>query len=326
MNMRNPGKVVRRFAGALMLGLILLMAGGAVYAAQAETASTMQAGSSEPLKKNGLKKVGSDWYYYRNGKKVTGTWMTVSGRKYYFRKNGKAVKGNCKIGGVWYIFNSKGQLANIGKPVIVREQGRLYMADGKGHPLKGWQIYKGKLYYVHNTGRIMTSKTTKSGITLGANGQAKNNAATGLKIKTMKIVSSITQPGWSKSQKLRACWNYVVGGHIHYSPYYPNLNSRGWQKRLAYRTLNQGAGNCYGFACAFAALAAEVGYRPYVLCGRCPGTTDGAADGYTRHAWVLIGGLHYDPEATYEGWAPGIYGSAQGAGYVQQQVDFMYSW
>lgn len=37
---------------------------------------------------------------------------------------------------------------------------------------------------------------------------------------------------------------------------------------------------------------------------------DGRADGMTRHCWVQINGLSYDPEGTYAGWAPGIYGTA----------------
>ena len=40
-----------------------------------------------------------------------------------------------------------------------------------------------------------------------------------------------------------------------------------------------GGGNCYGFASAFAALAQEVGYEPYMVYGYVPGSRDGRADG-----------------------------------------------
>ena len=67
-----------------------------------------------------------------------------------------------------------------------------------------------------------------------------------------------------------------------------------------------GYGNCYGFSCIFAALAREIGYTPYMICGRVPGSRDGAADGFTRHCWVKINGLYYDPEAQYAGWMKGV--------------------
>ena len=56
-------------------------------------------------------------------------------------------------------------------------------------------------------------------------------------------------------------------------------------------------------------LAREIGYDPYVVCGRVPGTRDGAGDGFTRHSWVIINGLHYDPEGQAKGWHTGVYGS-----------------
>lgn len=65
---------------------------------------------------------------------------------------------------------------------------------------------------------------------------------------------------------------------------------------------------CFRYAGIFAALAREIGYTPYMICGRVPGSRDGAADGFTRHCWVEINGLYYDPEAQYAGWMTGVYG------------------
>ena len=62
--------------------------------------------------------------------------------------------------------------------------------------------------------------------------------------------------------------------------------------------LVSGGGDCYGFACTFAAMAREIGYNPYVVLGRVSGTRDGAADGLTSHGWVIIDGCYYDPEST----------------------------
>lgn len=69
-------------------------------------------------------------------------------------------------------------------------------------------------------------------------------------------------------------------------------------------------GDCYGFACTFAAMAREIGYNPYVVLGRVSGTRDGAADGLTSHGWVIIDGCYYDPEAQFAGWYRGVYGSS----------------
>lgn len=50
-------------------------------------------------------------YYYvdPDGVRRTG-WIIWRGNKYYFYKNGKAATGRAKVGGVYYEFNSKGQL------------------------------------------------------------------------------------------------------------------------------------------------------------------------------------------------------------------------
>ena len=71
--------------------------------------------------------------------------------------------------------------------------------------------------------------------------------------------------------------------------------------------------------------AKELGYDPYVICGRVPGSRDQAADGYTRHGWVLINGLHYDAEGAFAGWG-GCFGTSSftTAYQVQKIVRFKY--
>ena len=81
--------------------------------------------------------------------------------------------------------------------------------------------------------------------------------------------------------------------------------------------LVSGGGDCYGFACTFAAMAREIGYNPYVVLGRVSGTRDGAADGLTSHGWVIIDGCYYDPEAQFDGWARGVYGLGYYPMYLQ---------
>ena len=71
--------------------------------------------------------------------------------------------------------------------------------------------------------------------------------------------------------------------------------------------------------------AKELGYNPYVICGRVPGSRDHAADGYTRHGWVMINGKHYDAEGAFAGWG-GCFGTSDftTAYQVQKIVRFKY--
>lgn len=112
----------------------------------------------------------------------------------------------------------------------------------------------------------------------------------------------------TKGQKLAACWSYMTDKRFRYAAKYPDLNASWWQRKTAYDMLSTNSGNCYSFACAFAALAEEAGYQPYVVCGRVRGSRDRMADGYTRHAWVRINEKYYDPESQFAGWRRGIYG------------------
>lgn len=143
--------------------------------------------------------------------------------------------------------------------------------------------------------------------------------------KTQSILSAITTANMTNSQKLYAAWKYVTSSsNFKYWPKYPDLNKTGWQKECALDMLTTGRGNCYSFACAFAALASEIGYSPSVVCGRVSGNRDGASDGLTRHCWVRINGAYYDPEAQYAGWYSGVYGSGSYDIYhtVQKTVPF----
>lgn len=181
-----------------------------------------------------------------------------------------------------------------------------YVTAG-GAVSEGWKVLGEKLYYSDAQGRLKCAETFE-GITFGEDGAAENNTNARLKMRVIQIVNSITDDTMTKSQKLSACWSYVTRGHLSYAGKYPDLDAAGWQRSLALDALTSGSGNCYGFACAFAALAEGVGYQPEVVCGRVSGSRDGAADGMTRHSWVKIDGCYYDPEAQWAGWCPGIYG------------------
>lgn len=263
--------------------------------------------------------------YYENGKKVKKAWREVDGKKYYFLSTGWATSHSVQLNGKVYVFKANSQLHQPRAKSIFRSQGYSYYVNPDGTAETGWLIIKNKLYKAYSKSGRLAVNAKDNDITFGADGAAVSNTASKLKIRTMQIVSKITNSKMSKSEKLRACWRYVVSsGNFRYWSTSPNIYKRGWQKEFALSMLTSYRGSCSSFACAFAALAAEVGYTPYVISGRVPGSRDGAADGMTRHCWVKIGGLHYDPEGTWAGWAGYVYGTSYYPVYhtIRQTINF----
>lgn len=294
----------------LFLFTVVLMIGCCIPVHAGETGDTGQDHTeTEAVVKTGLLEENGKIYYYSNGKPVKNTWKKVNGKKYYFNSKGCAVTYSNKIKGKLYVFYKNGQLAQPSKTSIVKVGKNSYYVKKSGIASTGWMIINKKLYYADSKGKFFKNKTYQ-GVKFSSSGAAKSNTASKLKMKTMSIAASITNSKMTKSQKLRACWNYITSnGRFRYWPHTPNTAKKGWQKDEAYSMLTSRKGSCSGFACAFAALASEVGYDPYVIRGRVSGTRDGAADGLTRHCWVKINGRYYDPEAQFAGWMRGVYGS-----------------
>ncbi|MCD8012255.1 MAG: hypothetical protein LUG99_03600 [Lachnospiraceae bacterium] len=254
-------------------------------------------------------KKGKYRFYKKDGTMLTSSWKTINGYRYYFKANGNAAVGGYKIGNYIYVFKANGRLAKKSSAGRVTVNGDTYYVDKKGRATtSSWLIINNKLCYAAKNGKLKKNTTFKN-ITFNSNGYAESGTEANLKLLTMKIVSQITTDGMTQAQKLRACWSYVTNrSRWYYYGSYPSNFASGWQKAMAYRFLSGGGGNCYAFACAFAALACEVGYDAYVVCGRVSGSRDGASDGLTRHAWVRINGCYYDPEAQFAGWWTGCYG------------------
>ena len=236
-------------------------------------------------------------------------WLKEDGKRYYLKSDWEFPTGSYKINGVYYIFDSKGMLLQPKKNSLVKVGKNTYFVNTKGKAVSGWHIIKGKLYNIKQTGAARKD-TEYEGITFTSTGAAKENEACKLKKKVMQIVASITEEDMTKPQKLLVCWNYMVNKRrFRYVSKYPNLHEKGWTRKTAYNMLSTKTGNCYSFACAFAALTEEIGYKPYVVCARISGRRDRARDGLTRHAWVRLNGMNYDPEAQFAGWRRGIYNS-----------------
>lgn len=258
----------------------------------------------------GWQKIDGKKYYAGSDGRLVSGWKKIGGWKYYFLpKNNRMVTGTYKIGKVYYIFDSQGRLSKADGVHVVKVGKNRYLAGAGGKAASGWQMVDNKFYYASKTGKAKRN-TTYKGVIFTDTGAAKNSTDVQAAITARQVLNSITNSGMTKEQKLNACWTYVTSRNFRYAPKYPNLNAGGWQRQTAFDMLTTKTGNCYSFACAFAALASEIGYQPYVVCGKVRGSRDRSSDGYTRHAWVRINGLNYDPEGQYAGWMRGIYGRA----------------
>ncbi|HCT92052.1 MAG TPA: hypothetical protein DF613_11845 [Lachnospiraceae bacterium] len=235
----------------------------------------------------GLVEENGSYRYYQDGQALKNQWKRLeeNKRKYYFGEDGAAVVGSHKIGDKYYVFNARGQLLEPSKTKFVTANNRTYYVNSKGNPVSGWQIVKGELYYITKKG-LKKTDVVYDGITLGKTGAARVNTASRLKMKVMEVVSEITTPEMSRKEKLRACFDYTISSEFRYDrrTKWPNVKKKGWQKKCALDMLETHRGVCFGYACAFAALADELGYTPYLI----------DANLHSRHCFVRIDKKYYD--------------------------------
>jgi glucan-binding YG repeat protein len=259
-------------------------------------------------KKAGLVLEKDKYSFYQNGKKVKSKWIDANGARFYFDKNGIATVGAKKISGKLYLFGEKGKLLRSAKNKTYTVKGKKYLVSPEGIILTGWQLVGNKLYYYNKSRGTMNKNQKMEGIELSAQGEAvETSNRAKLKIQVLTLLPKLVNDQMSKTQKLRACYNYVVNANG-YHTWRQFTNYSDWVIDYALEFLVTGRGNCYNFAAAFAVLAKECGYNVSAVRGRVPGSRDGAADGYTRHSWVIVDGLHYDPEAEFAGFKKGVFG------------------
>lgn len=102
-------------------------------------------------------KVDGELYCVRGGKTVAKQWVTSGGATYYFQKNGTAATGPAKIGGTWYVFNTKGKLLAGAKTRVVSVGGAKYRVTKAGKAKGGWD--SDKQHYFGENGRMATGIT-----------------------------------------------------------------------------------------------------------------------------------------------------------------------
>jgi len=103
--------------------------------------------------KNGWRKEGSDWYFYKNDKKLKSQWVHDS-KWYWLGKDGKMVKSNLiTYKGDKYYLKSDGVMAS--NEWIKFENGwRFFNKSGKMRI--GWLKWKSNFYYLDSKGYMVT--------------------------------------------------------------------------------------------------------------------------------------------------------------------------
>ena len=110
----------------------------------------------------GLVNIRGKYYYFKNGKKLTGAWKTVNGKRYYFKQTGVAATGSKRIGGTYYVFNEKGELQSSKKGNhTVKIGGATYYVSGKGKAIVGWSPDKKHRYW--KNGQLLTNVSVVGG-------------------------------------------------------------------------------------------------------------------------------------------------------------------
>ena len=214
-----------------------------------------------------MRKIHGEVYYFSpKGFMKTG-WIKYNNKKYYFDSNGIRYSGVKKISGKYYYFSDKGVL----RTKTVKVGNTTYYCTEKGI-LEAWK--KGKTIYYPN-GKKMNSTKAYEYETLQ---RAKD------------VVSKITKPSMSKSEKFETCFRWVMYQH-YYDTRRTFYNQTAWPALYAndYLILSGKGGDCFSDACSFAYLAKALGYKNVYVC------VDTTATDGSGHCWAEIGGRVYDP-------------------------------
>ena len=101
-----------------------------------------------------------------------------------------------------------------------------------------------------------------------------------------KDVAACTNPGMSREEKLKACFDYIkehyLEGVLHDPPYpYTNID---WPVVCANDLFVYGKGDCYSYGAAYAYMARAIGYTEAYACNS------------GGHGWAEVEKRTYDPE------------------------------
>ena len=187
--------------------------------------------------KSGWVNKGDYWYYYEDGKVVTG-WKSINGKKYYFNTSG-VMQTSKWISGQYYV-NADGTMA-ISQLV---DNSKYYVdASGKWVKTTKWLTINGKWHYIIS-GKVQQSKWVEINSKwyyFDASGVMQTSKWIGgkyyVKADGTMAVSTLVDGGkyyvgsdgkWIKSTKwlkINSKWYYMISGKIQQSKWV-NINSK----------------------------------------------------------------------------------------------------
>jgi hypothetical protein len=241
-------------------------------------------------------------------KKSEGTYSVVKpktsgGVVYYFDTNGIGTKYT-KTASVSVTYENKsttyyvknGKLRNGWE---TKNKKKYYYADGK--LITGWYKISGKTYYFTKSGSNKGAMYTNRIV-----GTSKENAyyvdESGVKVTSDEIqnavnfVNAYTKSGWSRSKKLKTCFD-TLWKNYSYQRFYETPTASSFSGYATYMFKNR-KGNCYRYAAAFACIAKVLGYETRVAVGQI----SSVYGGMTPHGWteVKIDGTWYMCDANMQ--------------------------
>lgn len=268
----------------------------------------------------GWKTISGEKFYFANDGKMTTGWTKMNGKTLYFKKTGDfGVKGKLLTG--WkrikentYYFapdgkdGAKGSLATgfkkIGKNTFYfRSNGK----DGdRGALQTGWQKVGKYRYFLQTSGKrgvrgkLITNQIAGSKKLGYAYVDSKGRKVTTKAITlATKFVLAHTTSKQSKSEKLKACYDYLWKNYS-YQRIYGLPEAKTLSKDFAEFMFKNKRGNCFCYGATYACIAKVLGYESRVGTGLIAA----ARGGMTAHGWaeVKIKGVWYlcDPDMQME--------------------------
>ncbi len=99
---------------------------------------------------------------------------------------------------------------------------------------------------------------------------------------TARLVETCTTGNMTQRTQLQECFDYFVNAAVYERKIDVPLGD--WTRDYAVDILQNGKGNCYNYAAAFAYIARGLGYESRV----CTGTVASSKGGRTAHAWTEV--------------------------------------
>ena len=198
---------------------------------------------------------------------LKGKFVKKKGLKYFKKKNG-----------------------GYAKNMFFTYRKNVYRADRHGVIVKGWEKYKNSYYYFDRSSGKLKLCGKADNFKISRYGVFKDNKYNLARVKVyllaQKVVSEVTRPTDSKSEKLYKCYKWLAK-----YPYFEfrkvrdtkRKHPKDWDIIYARDIFDRHRGCCASEAAAFAYLAKACGYNNVRICSD------------TGHCWVDIDGRLYDP-------------------------------